>query len=131
MIEPLKKEVALAFDDAVRRVEAIVKEGGFGVLLTKSVDEILVRKLGLPAYPRYTMILACAPNLAKMALDVSKDVGTLYPCSFTVSEEGGRVYVAHLSIMKVAAAIGLAEHAALAPVIRETEKRVEAVWNRI
>jgi hypothetical protein len=52
LIEPLKKEVTLSFDDAVRRVEAIVKEGGFSVLLTKSVDEILVQKLGLPAYPR-------------------------------------------------------------------------------
>jgi hypothetical protein len=33
--------------------------------------------------------------------------------------------------MKVAAAIGLAEQAALAPVIRETGKRVDAVWARI
>jgi uncharacterized protein (DUF302 family) len=131
LIEPLKKEVTLAFDDAVRRVEAIVKEGGFSVLLTKSVDEILVQKLGLPAYPRYTMILACAPDLAKMALDVATNVGTLYPCSFTVSEEEGHVYVAHLFIMKVDAAIGLAADAAMAPVIRETEKRVAAVWNRL
>lgn len=127
----MKKEVAFEFDAAVRRVEAIFKEGGFSVLMTKAVDEIVARKLGIPTYPRFTMILACTPDLAKMALDVSTDVGVLFPCSFTVSEEAGRVYVAHLSIMKVAATIGLAAPAALAPVIRETGKRVDAVWARI
>ena len=101
------------------------------LLLTKSVYEILMQKLGLLAYPRYTIILACAPNLAKMALDVTRGVDTLYPCSFTVSEEDGRVHVAHLSIMKVAAAIGLAADAALAPVNHETKKRVAAAWNRL
>ncbi|MHA1772351.1 MAG: DUF302 domain-containing protein [Candidatus Thorarchaeota archaeon] len=38
-------------------------------------------KLGVE-YLKYTMILACAPPLAKMALYVSKDTGTLFPCSF-------------------------------------------------
>jgi hypothetical protein len=121
MIEPLKKEVTLAFDDAVRRVEAIVNEGGFSVLLTKSVDEILVQKLGLPGYPRYTMILACTRTSPRWR---STSRRTSAPCTRVASRS-------HLSIMKVTAAIGLAADAALAPVIHETEKRVTAVWNRL
>lgn len=84
MVEVLRKEVSMDFDSAVENVENIVKEEEFSILLAKSIDGILKSKLGLEEYPRYTIILACAPELAKMALDPSKDVGNLFPCSFAV-----------------------------------------------
>ena len=58
------------FDEAVEHVEKIIAEEGFSILLTKSIDEIMKKKLGLEDYPRYTIILACAPELSEMALDV-------------------------------------------------------------
>jgi len=87
MVEVLIKEVAMDFDSAVEHVERVVREEGFSILLTRSIDSISKGKLGLEEYPRYTIILACAPELAKMALDVSKNVGNLFQWSFVVYED--------------------------------------------
>ncbi|TFG34489.1 DUF302 domain-containing protein [Candidatus Thorarchaeota archaeon] len=130
MVDILRKEVPYSFDEAVKRVENACVNEGFGLLLTKGIDSVFKEKLGVD-HSRYTFILACAPELAKMALDVSKDVGTLFPCSFVVYEEGDNVIVAHISIMKIALEIGLATKEAITPVIEETGKRVRMVWDRI
>ena len=82
-------------------------------------------------YPRFTTILACAPELAKAALDVSLDVGALFPCSFVVYENEGKIFVMHTSIMKAAAETGLAPKDAMAPVIEMTGRRVHKVWDSI
>jgi uncharacterized protein (DUF302 family) len=130
MVDVLRKEVSMDFDEAVEHVEKIIAEEGFSILLTKSIDEIVKKKLGLEDYPRYTIILACAPELAKMALDVSKDVGNLFPCSFVVYEDDKKVVVSHLSIMKIAAETGLAPANQMAPVIKKTGEKVHAAWVR-
>ncbi|MCW4041910.1 MAG: DUF302 domain-containing protein [Candidatus Bathyarchaeota archaeon] len=131
MVEILKKEVAMDFETAVRHVENAITSADMSVLLTKSIDEILRKKLGLNEYPRYTMILACAPHLAKMALDVSMDIGNLFPCSFVVYEENGKVMVSHLSIMKVAVEAGLAPAQVMESVIQQTSDAVHVAWIKI
>lgn len=134
MVDILRKEISMAFDDTVRHIEKIVEDAGFTILLTKAIDEVIKNKLGLDHYPRYTTILVCGPDLAKMALDASKNVGTLFPCSFVVYEENhlkGKVIVAHVSIMKIASKLGFASPQALAPVIAETSARVQALWTKI
>lgn len=131
MVEVLRKELSEGFDEAVQKIEQICNDEGFTVMLTKSVDEIFAKKLGAKNYPRYTFILACAAPLAKMALDVSKDVGTIFPCSFVVYEDEGKIFAAHTSIMRIAAETGLAPKDKMAPVIEETGKRVHKVWDRI
>ena len=131
MVEVLRKEVPYGFDDAVKRAEDLCKKHGFGLLLTKAIDEIFKKELNLPEYPRYTIVLACVPKLAHMALDVSKNVGTLFPCSFVVYEENGKTFVSHTSIMKVASETGLGSKEGMAPVIQETGKYVHAVWDEI
>ena len=131
MVDVLRKQVPYSFEDAIVKVEEVCKAEGFGILLTKSVDEIFKEKLGIDDYPRFTFILACAPELAKAALDVSIDVGALFPCSFVVYEDEGKTFVMHASIMKAAAETGLAPKDAMAPVIEMTGKRVHKVWNSI
>jgi uncharacterized protein (DUF302 family) len=130
MVNVLKKELKMQFNEAVKFVEKIVVEEGFSVMLTKSIDEIFKQKLGIKNYPRYTIILACAPEFAKAALDVSKDVGLLFPCSFALYEEKGKVYVSHVSIMKVAPEVGLAPLEKMKPVIEMTGKAVHKAWDR-
>ncbi|MFX0032759.1 MAG: DUF302 domain-containing protein [Candidatus Hodarchaeota archaeon] len=130
MVDILKKELKMDFDQAVKRVEQIIIEEGFSHMLTKSIDEIFKKKLEID-YDRYTIILACGPEFAKGALDVSKDVGLLFPCSFVVYEEEGRVYVSHVSIMKVAPEVGLAPADKMKPVIEMTGKAVHAAWDKI
>ncbi|MFX0207332.1 MAG: DUF302 domain-containing protein [Candidatus Hodarchaeota archaeon] len=134
MVNIIQKEISMAFDDAVKHVEKIVVEAGFTILMTKAIDEVIKKKLGLDHYPKYTTILACGADLAKMALDVSKKVGTLFPCSFVVYEKEhleGKVVVAHVSIMKIASELGFASSQALAPVIAATSARVQALWQKI
>ena len=130
MVGILRKEVSYPFDETVDRVEKACTSEGFGVLLTKEVDTLFREKLGVE-YSRFTLILACAPELAKKALDISKDVGTIFPCSFVVYEDDNKVMVAHTSIMKIAAEVGLAPREAMVPVIEETGIRVRRVWDKI
>ena len=130
MVDILRKEVQKSFDETVNHVKSVVEEEGFTVLLVKAIDEVIKKKLG-DNIPRYTTILACGADLAKMALEVSLNVGTLFPCSFVVFEEEGKVIVAHVSIMKIAAELELASPEKMVPVITETGKRVQAVWQKI
>ncbi|UCH71089.1 MAG: DUF302 domain-containing protein [Candidatus Bathyarchaeota archaeon] len=130
MVHVLKKEVMVGFDEAVERLEQIIEEQGFSIFLTKSIDDILKKKLQLEGYPRYTIILVCAAELAKMALDVSKDVGTLFPCSFVVYEDDNKVFISHLSIMKTAVELGLAPENQMVSVTKKTQEKVRAVWSR-
>jgi uncharacterized protein (DUF302 family) len=131
MVDALKKQLTMDFDDAVEHVEKLVKAEGFSVLLTKAIDDILKKKLGVVDQPRYTTILACAPELAKMGLDASLNVGLLFPCSFVVYEEEGKIFVSHISIMKIAKEVGLASAEAIQPVIEKTGKKVKALWDKL
>jgi uncharacterized protein (DUF302 family) len=130
MVDVLKKKLDLGFDDAVKHVELIVKEEGVSVLMVKPLHNIFKEKLGVDGYPRYTMICACGAQLAKAAMDVSKNMGLLFPCSFVVYEDRGGVYVSHVSIMKIGPAIGLASADEMQPVIEMTGEMVGRAWSR-
>ena len=130
MVDFLKKESSRSFDDTVAHVEKVIQEEGFSHMLTKDIDKIFKKKLGID-YPRYTTILACAPEFAKGALDVSWKMGLLFPCSFVVFEENGKVMIAHTSIMKAGPELGLASLEDMKPVIEMTGKGVHRVWDRI
>ena len=132
MVEILRKKITdMSFDEAVEHVQTVVANEGFTVLLTKAIDQVIEKKLGVKGYPRYTSIMACGADLAKAALDVDKDVGTLFPCSFVVYEEDSEIKVAHVSIMKIAAELGFASQEGMAPVIKTTSERVHAAWDKI
>lgn len=129
MVDFLKKEMDMDFDKAVERVKIIVEEEGFSHMLTKDIDKVFKKKLGVD-YSRYTFILACGPEFAKAALDVSKNVGLLFPCSFVVYEDEGKVFVSHVSIMKIAPEVGLAPAEEMQPVIEMTGEAVHKAWDR-
>lgn len=131
MVDVLRKEVPYGFDEAVKKVEDACVSEGFGLLLTKGVHDIFKQKLGIDEYPKYTAILVCNPGLAKKALNISKDMGTIFPCSFTVYEEEERVIVAHTSIMKLGVEAGLATQDEMADLIEETSNRIRKVWDKI
>ncbi|MFW9974168.1 MAG: DUF302 domain-containing protein [Candidatus Thorarchaeota archaeon] len=131
MVDVLRKQVPYGFDEAVKKVEDACVSEGFGLQLTKGVHDIFKQKLGIDNYPRYTAILVCNPHLAKRALDISKDMGTIFPCSFTVYEENGKVMIAHTSIMKIGVEIGLASQEEMESLIEETGKRIRKVWDKI
>ena len=127
----LRKEVDMSFDDAVARVEKLAVEEEFTVMLTKDIDKLLKMKLGLDTYPRYTGIMACRAPFAKAALDISWKVALLFPCSFLVFEEEGKVNVGYTSTMAMAAEVGFADPEAMKPVIKITEEAVRKLWDKI
>ncbi|MFW9798074.1 MAG: DUF302 domain-containing protein [Candidatus Thorarchaeota archaeon] len=131
MVDILRKEVPYGFDETVKRVEEAMLSEGFGVQLITGIHDMFKQKLGIDDYPKYTFILGCTPHLAKRALETSLDMGLIFPCSFTVYEEEGKVKVAHVSIMKIGAEIGLADKEAMAPLIEDTGKQVRKVWEKI
>ena len=130
LVDILKKELKMDFDEAVKYIEKIVIEEGFSHMLTKSLDVTFKQKLDVN-YPKYALILACAPELAKEALDVSKNVGLLFPCSFVVYEDNGKIYVSHTSIMTAAVELGLASKKKMDPIIEMTGKKVHKAWDRL
>ena len=131
MVNILKKALSLSFDEAVKKVEEISQQFGFAVLATKALDKIFYEKLGIENYPRYTMILVCNPKYAKEALDVSFNVGLLFPCSFVVYEENNKVIVAHSSIMKIAPEIGFAPEDKMQSVIEMTGEAIQKIWKAL
>ena len=130
MVDFLKKEVNLSFDEAVGRIVTLAEENDFGILLVKDIDKIFKKKLGIES-PRYTLVLACKADFAKAALDVSLDMGLLFPCSFVVYEENGKIIVGHISIMKIGPEIGLTPKEEMKPVIEMTGKGVRKIWDAI
>jgi len=130
LVDVLKKELTKDFDTAVDHIVKVIEDEGFTVMLTKSIDGILKQKLGITGYPRYTTILVCGPELAKMALDASVNVGLVFPCSFVVYEQDDKVFVSHISIMKMAKELGLASAEAMDPIIEITSKKVGKAWEQ-
>ena len=131
MVDVLRKESSYTFDETVKRVEEACVSEGFGLQLTKGIHDILKEKRGIENYPKFTAVLVCNPDLAKTALDISRDMGTIFPCSFTIYEEDGKVKVAHTSIMKAGVELGLAPQEAMKDLIDETSKRIKKVWEKI
>ncbi|NMC08372.1 MAG: DUF302 domain-containing protein [Candidatus Lokiarchaeota archaeon] len=130
MVDVLRKEMKLPFDDAVKAVEKAATDAGFMVMMSKPIHDVFKQKLGVD-YPKYTMLCVCGADIAKAALDVSKDVGALFPCSFVVYEDKGKVFVMHVSTMKSAVELKLAPADKMKPVIEESSKRTKKVWDKI
>jgi uncharacterized protein (DUF302 family) len=130
LADVLKKELNMTFDEAVTHIEKVLGEQGFTVLMTKSIDEIFKIKLSITDYPRYTTILACNASLAKMALDASFNGGLLFPCSFVVYEQDGKIIVSHISIMKATEELGLVPSEDMAAVIKASGEMVHAAWDK-
>jgi len=131
MPEILRKELDMNFEDAVKHVERLTEEGGFTILLTKGMHDMFKKKLGLDDYPKRTFILACSADLAKRAVEISKDMSLVMPCSFVVAEEDGKVVVTHTSIMKMGVELGFAPKDEMQPLIEDTGVQVHKVWDKI
>jgi len=95
-------------DEAVEHVREAFVDAGFGVATEFSPSELLNEKVDADRDP-YHVLGACNPGVADDALDVTKDVGGLFPCNVVVwQDDPGRQVVYHVSIMKIARLVGIA-----------------------
>ena len=107
------------------RVEAALRDEGFGVLTEIDVAATLKAKLGLERAP-YLILGACNPRLAARALEIDPSIGALLPCNVVLREvEGGEGTT--VEIMDPDAALGIAGSVELAPVAAEAAVRLRRV----
>ncbi len=121
----LRTTLAMPFDGALARVtEALVAEG-FGVLTEIDVKATLKKKIDVD-FRRYTILGACAPDLAHRALCAEPHIGLMMPCNVVVqqSDDGAPVEV---SIIDPAMMFGVVENDELKPVMADADERLRRV----
>ena len=110
------------------RVEAALRDEGFGVLTEIDVAATLKMKLGLERAP-YLILGACNPKLAARALEIDPSIGALLPCNVVLREvEGARTTV---EIIDPDAALGISGSVELAPVAAEATERLRRVLDAV
>ena len=98
----------MGHDEAIEHVRRVCEQSGFGIPVEFSPSELLREKVGSERDPYY-VLGACNPAMADRALDVTNDIGALFPCNVIVHEiEPGVQEVYHVSIMKIARLVGMA-----------------------
>lgn len=76
----------VSYEAARQRVEAALKEEGFGVLTEIDVRATLKSKLNADI-PAYVILGACNPTLAQRALSEEPGVGLLLPCNVVFTQD--------------------------------------------
>ena len=94
----------VSYEAARGRIEAALKEEGFGILTEIDVKATLKAKLNVD-FANYVILGACNPTLAHQALGVDPGVGLMLPCNVVVTQDDqGNAVIAVLdpqSMLKV------------------------------
>ena len=116
--------LSLSLEATRERVEAALKEQGFGILTEIDVRATLREKLGIEREP-YLILGACNPQLANRALEIDPSVGALLPCNVVLRAEDDRTRVEILNPSAALAVAGTPE--GLAAVADEARDRLLVV----
>lgn len=124
----LRIDVPHAYDEALARTTAALRDEGFGVLTTIDMQQTLKAKLDRD-FRRYVILGACNPTLADRALQADVEIGLLLPCNVIVYErDGGGATVAAMAPLPT---IGMIGNAALVDVAREADAKLRRALSRI
>jgi uncharacterized protein (DUF302 family) len=115
------------FEDVVERMEAALKEEGFGVLCRIDIKAKLKEKLGVE-FPKYVILGACNPPLAYQALEQDMNLGLLLPCNAVVFEQEGRIRAGLVDAEKM---LSVAGHPEMHSVAREVNQKLRRALDRV
>src|SRR6187200_1391761 len=120
----IAKTVSLSFPDAVARVEAVLKDEGFGIISRIDIQAALQDKIGVDFRP-YLILGACNPKLAYEALTLEDKIGTMLPCNVIVQQhDGGIVEISAVDPVASMSAIENPKLGQVAGQVRELLKQV-------
>lgn len=106
------------------RVEAALKEEGFGVLTEIDIQATMKKKLDKDYRP-HVILGACNPGYADKVLSIDPHISAFLPCNVTLRAlEDGAVEV---SAIDPIAAMGALGHPDIAPLAREVEAKLRRV----
>lgn len=120
----LRKTLKTSLAEARARLEAALKEEGFGILTEIDVAATLKARLGLER-PPYLILGACNPNLAAKALEAEPDIGLLLPCNAVLKEGPEGVEVLLQDPREMFRVLPTETQEALKPVAEEARNRLE------
>ncbi len=117
-------EIAGSFEEIIEKVNAALKDEGFGVLTEIDFAGTIKKKLEIER-PPYTILGACNPALANRVVEADPDAGVLLPCNVVVRYNGnGRCSVVFMDPMAV---ISLSDDSDIAEVAGEANERLQRV----
>lgn len=118
--------LACGHEEAIERVTGALAAEGFGVLSRIDIDEKFRDKLGVDFRP-YTILGACNPALANLALGAAPEMGLLLPCNVTVEQVDGVALVRIINAQSMMETAGYADDEVIAPVGRAADARLARV----
>ncbi len=103
------------------RVEAGLKEVGFGILTEIDIQATMKKKLDKD-YPPFLILGACNPVFADKVLKAEPHVSTLLPCNVTIRSLREKDY--EVSIMDPAAAMSVVQNPAIESLAAEVRAKL-------
>lgn len=116
-----------SYEDAISRVEAALKESGFGILTRIDVKKTFKEKIDVDFKP-YVILGACNPHLAHRALGSDDSIGLLLPCNVVVTEADGG---AEVTFASPRAMLDLAGNTEILSVAEEAERLLREAYDSL
>lgn len=118
----------VSYEAARQRIEASLKEEGFGILTEIDVRATLKAKLDTE-FPNYAILGACNPTLAHQALTTDPGIGLLLPCNVVVTQNDDEDAVVSIldpeSMLKV-----VRDSSRLTGLMREARERLQRALDK-
>lgn len=110
------------------KVEAGLKEVGFGVLTEIDIQATMKKKLDKD-YPPFLILGACNPVFADKVLTAEPHVSTLLPCNVTIRSLGGEDF--EVTIMDPAAAMSVVQNPAIESLAEEVRAKLMSMLENL